>query len=103
MYRLVNIISLEALTDDSQQDAASADVGSHRLLDNADVVYAVNGRDDRDIVVFGKEKLRRIAESEIPEGARVVRVQLRSGSSELQSLLALVQQSKGHHDYAESA
>ena len=96
MNRMVNIIPLEALTDNSHQVA----VDSHQLLDDADVVYAVDGQ-QRDVVVFGKDKLRRIAESEIPEGARVMRVRLHS--SELQSLLELVRQSKGHHDYAESA
>jgi len=100
MQRRANLIDLEALTADSQHADQS---DTQNLLAQADVVYAVSGHEDRDIVVYGREKLQRIAESEIPEGARVVRVQLRSGATDLQSLLELVQQHKGRHQYAESA
>ncbi len=100
MKRRANLINLEALTADGQHAEQS---DPRNLLADAEVVYAVDGRQDREIVVFGREKLQRIAESEVPEGARVVRVQLSSGANELQSLLELVQQHKGRHEYAESA
>ena len=103
MDRQENIIRLEQLTDASKCHADSSTVDPQRLLDDAEVVYAVSGRDHRDVLVFGKDKLRRIAESEIPEGARVIRVRVGSGPKDLERLLELVRHSKGYHDYAESA
>jgi hypothetical protein len=103
MVRRVNVIPFEALVADESARTGQSAGDPKRLLDNADVVYAVNGRDERDILIYGKDKLRRIAESDVPEGARVVRVRIRSGQKELERLLDLVRQSKGYHDYAESA
>ncbi len=103
MQRRINEIPFEALIT-TEHDLVNGLLGeTKQLLDSADVVYAVDGRDDRDILIYGREKLRRIAESDVPEGARVVRVRIRSGQNELESLLELVRQSKGYHDYAESA
>ncbi|TVS09081.1 MAG: hypothetical protein EA424_27840 [Planctomycetaceae bacterium] len=103
MERRINEIPFEALIT-TENDLVNGLVADPRqLLDSADVVYAVNGRDDRDILIYGKDKLRRIAESDVPEGARVVRVRIRTGQNELESLLELVRQTKGYHDYAESA
>ncbi len=103
MERRINEIPFEALIT-TENDLVNGLVADPRqLLDSADVVYAVDGRDDRDILIYGKDKLRRIAESDVPEGARVVRVRIRTGQNELESLLELVRQTKGHHDYAESA
>jgi hypothetical protein len=73
------------------------------LLADADVVYAVEGDGERNILVFGREKLQEIADSDVPQGARVLRVNVGSGPHQLQQLLALVGQSKGYHDYHESA
>ena len=103
MQRRVNVIPFETLVANEEAPAGQSVGDPKKLLDGADVVYAVNGRDERDILIYGKEKLRRIAESDVPEGARVVRVRIRSGQKELERLLELVRQSKGHHDYAESA
>jgi hypothetical protein len=103
MERRVNVIPFETLVADENPSTGESSGGSKQLLDSADVVYAVNGRDERDILIYGREKLRRIAESDVPEGARVVRVRIRSGPKELERLLELVRQSKGYHDYAESA
>lgn len=103
MERRINEIPFEALIT-TENDLVNGLVADPRqLLDSADVVYAVDGRDDRDILIYGKDKLRRIAESDVPEGARVVRVRIRTGQNELESLLELVRQTKGYHDYAESA
>jgi hypothetical protein len=103
MERRVNVIPFEALVAENHSPAGDLGSNPKQLLDHAEVVYAVNGRDDRDILIYGKEKLRRIAESDVPEGARVVRVRIRSGQKELERLLELVRESKGRHDYAESA
>lgn len=104
MQRRINEIPFEALIT-TENDLVNGLLGgdTKQLLDSAEVVYAVDGRNDRDILIYGKEKLRRIAESDVPEGARVVRVRIRSGQNELESLLELVRQTKGYHDYAESA
>jgi hypothetical protein len=103
MQRRVNVIPFEALVAEKKAQAEDAGIEAKHLLTSAEVVYAVSGSDERDILIFGKEKLRRIAESDVPEGARVVRVRIRSGQKELERLLELVRQSKGYHDYAESA
>jgi hypothetical protein len=103
MERRVNVIPFDTLVANAKSTTVGTPSDPKQLLDNADVVYAVNGRDERDILIYGKEKLRRIAESDVPEGARVVRVRIRSGQKELEGLLELVRQSKGYHDYAESA
>jgi hypothetical protein len=99
MNRQENVIALEQLTAPCNCPSDGTRVDPHQLLADAEVVYAVGGPHARDILVFGKEKLRRIAQSEIPEGARVVRVRVGSGSSELERLLDLVRQRKGYHDY----
>lgn len=103
MERRVNVIPFDTLVANAKSPTEGISSGSKQLLDSADVVFAVNGRDERDILIYGREKLRQIAESDVPEGARVVRVRIRSGQKELERLLELVRQSKGYHDYAESA
>lgn len=74
-----------------------------KLLADADVVYAVDPDNRRDILVAGREKLREIAASDVPQGARIVRVNVGSEPHRLERLLALVRQSKGFDDYNESA
>jgi hypothetical protein len=103
MERRVNVIPFDALVANENAPTGEMTSDLKKLFGSADVVFAVNGRDERDILIYGKEKLRRIAESDVPEGARVVRVRIRSGQKELERLLELVRQSKGYHDYAESA
>ncbi len=103
MDRRDHVIPFESLVSNGKRPLVASGNDPMRLLNDADVVYAVDGRDDRDILIYGKEKLRRIAESDVPEGARVVRVRIRSGSREMERLLEIVRQSKGRHDYAESA
>ena len=103
MERRVNVIPFDTLVANEQAPTGEMVGDPKQLLQSADVVYAVNGRDERDILIYGREKLRRIAESDVPEGARVVRVRIRSGQKDLERLLELVRQSKGYHDYAESA
>ena len=99
MDRHDNVIGLEQLTTPCNCQHDGSRVDPHQLLADAEVVYAVSGPSLRDILVFGKEKLRRIAQSEIPEGARVVRVRVGANSTELERLLDLVRQRKGYHDY----
>jgi hypothetical protein len=70
------------------------------LLNNADVIYAVETERGRDILIYGREKLQQIAASDVPEGARVLRVGLTSDGCQLDSLLNLVRETKGFHDYA---
>ncbi|MCL4200953.1 MAG: hypothetical protein KJ000_00560 [Pirellulaceae bacterium] len=103
MERRVNVIPFESLVVGKKATETDVNTESKRLFDHADVVYAVDGGNERDILIYGKEKLRRIAESDVPEGARVVRVRIRSGQKELERLVEMVRQSKGRHDYAESA
>jgi hypothetical protein len=103
MERRVNVIPFDSLVVGKKATETDANTDSKRLLDHAEVVYAVDGGDERDILIYGKDKLRRIAESDVPEGARVVRVRIRSGQKELERLVEMVRQSKGRHDYAESA
>lgn len=74
-----------------------------QLLAEADVVFAVDSDTQSNILVFGREKLRQIAASDVPEGARVLRVKVGRGEHRLERLLALVERSKGYHDYHESA
>ncbi len=76
---------------------------ARRLLNHADVIYAVEPESNHDILLFGKEKLKRIASSDVPEGARVLRIALGSDRRKLPPLLALVRETKGSHDYAETA
>ena len=76
---------------------------ARRLINHADVIYAVEQESKQDILLFGKEKLERIARSDVPEGARVLRIALGSDRRKLKRLLALVRETKGSHDYAETA
>jgi hypothetical protein len=103
MDRQRHVVPFALLTSHGIQPTVATTEHPSRLLDDADIVYAINGQDNRDILIFGREKLRRIAASDVPEGARVFRVRVCSESGELERLLELVQQRKGRHDYAESA
>ena len=98
-----NIAWLHSLiSGDATPDEAGA-VSAMKMLAEADVVYAVDPGNQRDILVVGREKLREIAASDVPQGARIVRVNTGSEPHRFQRLLALVRQSKGYHDYTESA
>ena len=98
-----NIMWLDSLVSgDALPDEPGA-VSAMKMLAEADVVYAVNPDNQRDILVVGREKLREIAASDVPQGARIVRVNVGSEPHRLERLLALVRQSKGYHDYTESA
>jgi hypothetical protein len=99
MNRRLPIIPFDSLlaeTTDTKPRTAS----NRTLLNNADVIYAVEAERGRDILIFGREKLQRIAASDVPEGARVLRVGLTSDNCQLDTLLDLVRQAKGFHDYA---
>ena len=76
---------------------------ARRLINHADVIYAVEPESKHDILLFGKEKLESIARSDVPEGARVLRIALGTDQRKLTRLLALVREAKGFHDYAETA
>jgi hypothetical protein len=80
-----------------------APADARRLINHADVIYAVESESKHDILLFGKEKLESIARSDVPEGARVLRIALGSDQRKLPHLLALVREAKGSHDYAETA
>ena len=67
------------------------------------MVYAVDPDNQHDILVVGRDKLREIAASDAPQGARVLRVKIGHEPHRLERLLALVRQSRGYHDYNESA
>ena len=90
------VVPLDILLADSKRSPAAHD---RALLNNADVIYAVQTDRGHEVLVYGREKLQRIAASEIPEGARVLRVGLSDGARQLESLLALVHETKGSHDY----
>jgi hypothetical protein len=77
--------------------------GTHPLLRQAEVIYAVKEAPEGDILIFGKEKMARIASSDCPEGARVLRVALSSERQDFHRLLQLVHREKGAVDYAEPA
>jgi hypothetical protein len=80
-----------------------APANARRLIHHADVIYAIEPEGKSDILLFGKEKLERLAHSDVPEGARVLRIDLGSDRRRLPKLLALVRETKGFHDYAETA
>lgn len=102
MERRGFVVSIESvLSSEVANTPAPAD--ARRLLHHADVIYAVESQSRQDILLFGKEKLDRIARSDVPEGARVLRIALGSDHRKLQRLLALVHETKGSHDYAETA
>ncbi len=98
-----NISWLHSLVSgDAAPDEPGA-ISAMKMLAEADVVYAVNPDNQRDVLVVGREKLREIAASDVPQGARIVRVNVGNEPHRLQRLLALVRQTKGYHDYTESA
>jgi hypothetical protein len=96
MNRRFSTVSFETLLADSKLAPPASD---RALLNDAEVIYAVQPGVSREVLVYGREKLQRIAASEIPEGARVLRVGLSDGGRQLESLLALVHETKGSHDY----
>jgi hypothetical protein len=103
MERGSQVIPLESIITRESAEGAAPELRTRSILSRADVIYAVDAGQDRHILVFGKDKLARIASSDVPEGARVLRVALGPNRSRLQELLTLVREAKGHHDYAETA
>jgi hypothetical protein len=103
MLRPDEVLSLEVLVNGlASQEQASED-HPLRLLADADVVYAVDPETRKDLVVLGQEKLQEIADSDVPQGARVVRVAIGHAPHHVQRLLDLVRQSKGVDELTESA
>ncbi len=102
MDRRSFVVSVESVLSGAPA-GTPAPVDARRLLSHADVIYAVEPDSKQDILLFGKAKLERIARSDVPEGARVLRIALGSDRRKLQGLLTLVREAKGSHDYAETA
>jgi hypothetical protein len=102
MERRGFIVSIESVLSGAPA-GTPAPVDARRLINHADVIYAVEPENKQDILLFGKDKLERIARSDVPEGARVLRIALGSDRRKLQKLLTLVRETKGSHDYAETA
>lgn len=102
MERRSFIVSIESVLSEAPA-GTPAPSDARRLLNHADVIYAVELESKQDILLFGKEKLARIARSDVPEGARVLRIALGSDRRKLQRLLTLVREAKGSHDYVETA
>lgn len=96
------VVSIESVLSGAPA-GTPAPVDARRLLSHADVIYGVEPDSQQDILLFGKAKLDRIARSDVPEGARVLRIALGSDRRKLQGLLTLVREAKGSHDYAETA
>jgi hypothetical protein len=102
MDRRAFIVSIESVLSGAPA-GTPAPVDARRLINHADVIYAVEAESKQDILLFGKAKLERIARSDVPEGARVLRIAMGSDRRKLQRLLTLVRETKGSHDYAETA
>ncbi|MCU0874799.1 MAG: hypothetical protein MUE50_20920 [Pirellulaceae bacterium] len=102
MDRRAFVVSIESVLSGAPA-GTPAPVDARRLINHADVIYAVEPESKQDILLFGKAKLERIARSDVPEGARVLRIALGSDRRKLQRLLTLVRETKGSHDYAETA
>ncbi len=102
MERRSFVVSIESVLS-GVPAGTPAPTDARRLLNHADVIYGVEPESKQDVLLFGKEKLDRIARSDVPEGARVLRIALGSDRRKLQRLLTLVREAKGTHDYAETA
>ena len=94
-----NSVPIETIFNAAEQDPS----GAHPLLRRAEVIYAVGEPAEGDVLLYGKEKIRRIADSDCPEGARVLRVAVGPERQDFHRLLQLVRQAKGTIDYAEPA
>jgi hypothetical protein len=103
MYRPDEILSLDVIVSGLASQAPASEDHPLRLLADADVVYAVDPETHKGLLVLGQEKLQQIADSDVPQGARVVRVAVGHEPDHLERLLAAVRQSKGVDDLTESA
>ena len=100
MKQLDNVVSLDELMQGDATLAPGCTANPRDLLSGADVVYAVNPTNQREILVFGRVRLQQIAESDFPAGVRILRVNVGNELEHLQCLLNLVQQSKGACDFS---
>jgi hypothetical protein len=95
-------VSLEALFAPNSFDAnLDADFHPGDLVASADVILAVDIDTNREFLVYGRELLAQIAESDTSLHAAVLRVDLdmHSKTDDLERLVALVQVVKGRHEY----
>jgi hypothetical protein len=98
-----HVIPIDVILNETPICEHTDEQTAHPLVQQADVIYAIEDSEKPAILLYGKEKLQRIAQSELPEGARILRVGLGPKRQNLDRLLQLVQQAKGSVDYAEPA
>jgi len=72
---------------------------THELLAKADCIVAVDVMTGAEAVVWGLEWLQEIIDSRQSKEGRVLRIELDSGTGELETLLELVRSVHGRHDY----
>ncbi len=71
-------------------------------LKGADVILAVDEKDKRDILLFGRSTLAGIVKSGAPMKIRMVRYAIRPETAELEAMIVAVRRAKGYHEYEAS-
>lgn len=68
-------------------------------LRDADIVFGRHVRNGHEFIVFGREALKKIAESREEERHQLLVIEVDAESDSMKALLALVIAVKGYHDY----
>ena len=90
-----DLIPLKAfLGQDMEINPATKD-----LVLQADLILGVDNASGQEYVVYGKAKLKRIAETDQAEDVRVLRVGIDASTEDLDKLCGLVMALRGRFDY----
>lgn len=94
------VITLDSLFDESGTGVnAAADFNPRELIDTRDVILGVDNDSRREVLIYGRDTLERIAKSGEGEAVRILRIEFDFSTDDLEKLCGIVQAVKGRHDY----
>ena len=71
---------------------------ARKIIQNSDIIFAVDVMSDRMLLVYGRDALQRIAGGGESEILSILKIAIDEGTEELDMLLKLVETLKGRHD-----
>jgi hypothetical protein len=96
--RELRYIPINALFDETRTKPNLA-ADPRRMLHKADIVFGVDIMSGREFLVYGRETLQRIVQTNTTEECTVIKIGIDQETEELELLAALMRVVKGRDDY----
>lgn len=93
------IAALFGTEDDSTKPNTSLDRHPSEIINEADLIFGVDVMTRNQFLLYGRNLLQQIVESEISEPCHVIAIELDQETDELEKIIALVEVIKGSCDY----